>query len=256
MLPFASVEYTVIRRDRFFYPRLHHEDWTVYIVIRGSFRCTVCEKTEDIFPGDVFVIPPNEEFDREVTKSLLVHFIRFTLQEDTPLPFPLPVGKVRYADSARVESTVELLNRSPELPAEQQNLCVRHCIEDLFLQYEAEQRLPSKRPGAPEDETVRSVMEYLNEHFREPIRLTDVAARHHISPSGLIKKFRKTVGVPPQRYLMEQRIRQSKRLLTDTSLSVGEIAARTGFENVYYFSKTFKKETGKSPSEYRKNYLL
>lgn len=256
MLPITSVQYTVIRRDHFFYPRLHHEDWTVYIVIRGSFRCTVNGKTEHLFPGDVYVIPPNEEFDREVTKSLLVHFIRFTLNGNAPLPFPLPAGKLRYADPVRVESTVELLNRSPELPAEEQNLCVRHCLEDLFLQYETEGRLPSRRSGAPEDETVRDVTEYLNEHFREPIRLTDVAAKYHISPSGLIKKFRKAVGVPPQRYLMEQRIKQSKRLLTDTSLPVGEIAARTGFENVYYFSKTFKKETGKSPSEYRKSYLL
>ena len=51
-------------------------------------------------------------------------------------------------------------------------------------------------------------------------------------------------------YLAYIRVDQSKLLLRDTSLSVSEIAGKCGFENVYYFSRMFKKRQGVSPSEY------
>ncbi len=255
MLPIETVQYTVIHREQFYFPRLQHDDWTVYIVISGSFRCTFDGKTESISPGDVYIIPPKTEFDRKVTEKLLVHFIRFTLN-DTPLPFPIPTGKLQYKDPARTEKTVQMLKQTPKLPPEQQEIYLRHCLEDLLLQYHYEQHFLHLHPTPLKDETVRDVLEYLERHFREPIRLTDIAVRFNISPSGLIKKFRRSVGVLPQRYLIDLRIRQAKRYLVDTSMTVSEIAEKTGFENVYYFSKAFKKETGYTPSEYRNNYLI
>lgn len=255
MLPIATVQYTVIHREQFFFPRLQHEDWTVYIVISGSFRCTLEGKTETLSPGDVYVIPPNVEFDRSVTETLLVHFIRFTLNE-TPLSVPIPTGKLQYQNKNRAEQTVQMLKQTPKLPPEQKETYLRHCLSDLLLQYNYEQQTPSLQPTPPEDETVRDVLEYLNGHYREPIRLSEIASRFGISPSGLIKKFRKTVGILPQRYLIELRIKKAKQYLVDTSLTVSEISEKTGFETVYYFSKAFKKETGYSPSEYRNSYLI
>lgn len=58
----------------------------------------------------------------------------------------------------------------------------------------------------------------------------------------------------PKEYLTEYRIKQACRLLRETTLSVSAIAYSVGFENNLYFSKAFRKQKGKSPSEYRESH--
>ena len=246
-----TIQYTVIQRDDFFYPRFTHKDWTVYIPIRGSFRCTLNGKTETVSPGEVFVIPPETPFQRTVLQPLLVHFIRFTLSE----PAPLPWGTLTYKDPLRAEQTVTMLKNSPKIPEKHREALLRHCLSDLFVQYQYE-RDTAPQDGEPKDETVERILSYWKENYAAALPLSRLAERFGISPSGLIKKFQRTVGIPPSRYLTELRIKHAKRFLVDTSVTISEIADRTGFESVYYFSKVFKKETGVSPSEYRKNYLI
>lgn len=149
-----------------------------------------------------------------------------------------------------------MLREAAELPPTQQEAVVRHCLKDLLLQAGSVSEFPPKTEPQKRDETLGAATEYLKSNFSKKISLSDLAKTIGISPSGLIKKFRKQLGITPQRYLSELRLQRAKDLLTNTALSVSQISEETGFESVYYFSKFFKKETGDSPSEYRKKYLL
>lgn len=252
MILFHSFQYSVIRREQFFYPSYQHADWTVYVPIQGEFSCTVDGKTDLIAEGDFYVIPPHTPFDRWVTKPLTVHFFRFTLEQDPPVP--LPTGRFRLR-SERGEETLRLLTETLNSTEKGTEILQKHYLADLFLQYYAETVCSPKKEGTG-DETVQRVLEILRRSYADRCSLGEIAALVGISPSGLIKKFRKTVGVPPQRVLTELRIRRAKELLVDTPLPVGEIAERVGFENIYYFSKVFKKETTLSPLEYRKRQTI
>jgi two-component system response regulator YesN len=67
------------------------------------------------------------------------------------------------------------------------------------------------------------------------------------------KLFLKEVGTTPLQYLTEKRINHAKQLLEtryETSTTIKEIADKAGFNDQYYFSRAFKKVTGKSPSEW------
>lgn len=69
---------------------------------------------------------------------------------------------------------------------------------------------------------------------------------------GHIRRLFKTeFGVSPNEYLRSVRIRRAKSLLVNSDYSVSKIAELTGFNDLYYFSKTFKQITGDSPSSYR-----
>lgn len=95
---------------------------------------------------------------------------------------------------------------------------------------------------------------YLEGHFPEQISLTDMAAELHVSPFYLSHVFRQSVGLSFSEYLSKVRITEAKRLLTATSLPVGEIAVRVGYREPNYFGRVFKKATGMTPLAWRRTH--
>jgi AraC-like DNA-binding protein len=77
------------------------------------------------------------------------------------------------------------------------------------------------------------------------------AALAHLSESRFSHLFREVMGKSPLSYLSEARLRRAEELLSDTPLSVADVAEAVGIKNPYYFSRFFKKHTGLAPSDYR-----
>ena len=100
------------------------------------------------------------------------------------------------------------------------------------------------------------IIDYYQNNYSDPISLTTLANNIHASKQTLISKFRKELGITPNAFLIKVRLNQSKQLLTHSNMSVGEISSSCGFENMYYFSNTFKKHFGISPSNYRNKFVL
>jgi AraC-like DNA-binding protein len=84
------------------------------------------------------------------------------------------------------------------------------------------------------------------------MRLEDLAQQVHLSPAHLCRQFKARFGRSPIAYHQEQRMLAAQRLLTTTTLSCKEIATNLGFSDVYTFSKAFKRVTGTSPSQYKR----
>ena len=83
-----------------------------------------------------------------------------------------------------------------------------------------------------------------------------MAARAGLSDVTFLRRFYKSLGETPGRYVMRKRLEKAKRLLTQSSLKIHQIASVCGFESPYYFSNQFKKETGLTPSAYRQQGVL
>lgn len=99
---------------------------------------------------------------------------------------------------------------------------------------------------------VNRVIQYMLEHYRENIKVTDLASLVAINVDYLSTVFGKKTGLTPIAYLRNIRIEQSKRLLVHSKLSVEEIASQTGFADDAYFIKVFKRLVGQTPSSFRK----
>lgn len=251
-----TAQYSRIKRDQFKYLNKFHEDWTIYIVISGSFRCRINGKEDVMGKGDLYFIPPFVSFERSVIEPIYVHFIRFTVDEMVPLPFTMPTGKITLSDSARLQSTLQMLNDIAKNSCADHNDDLCHLVHDMLLQYHYERSYRLRAPDSVHDPMVIDILQYLQKNYSKKLNLKEIAADFGISPSGLILKFRKSTGMLPMRHLISIRIKNAKHLLVDTSLPLSEIAELTGFENGYYFSTAFKKEVGVSPSEYRKTYTI
>lgn len=95
------------------------------------------------------------------------------------------------------------------------------------------------------------IMKYINTYYNENISLKDIAEVVNMNPNYISQVFKKSTGTTFSRYLTDLRINQAKKLLETTNTSINDISQQTGFNDYFYFLKTFKKYTGKTPSEYR-----
>jgi two-component system response regulator YesN len=96
--------------------------------------------------------------------------------------------------------------------------------------------------------------QYIAEHYREQIKLEDVARQVHLNPVYFSTIFKKETGMNFSDYLINYRLDVAKDLLKTTGLSMAEIAGAVGYLDTKYFSKLFTKVVGIKPSEYRKLY--
>src|SRR6266571_6784216 len=104
-------------------------------------------------------------------------------------------------------------------------------------------------------ERIEGARAYLHEHAAEPITLATLSRVAALSPYYLVRVFKAQVGMPPHRYLTVLRVERARQLLEVSSLSVTQIAHRTGFGTVSHFSTVFRARVGVSPSQYRRRHL-
>ncbi|MDP4181082.1 MAG: AraC family transcriptional regulator, partial [Bacillota bacterium] len=98
---------------------------------------------------------------------------------------------------------------------------------------------------------VQKAVDYLNNHYNEQITLGRVAENIYVSSFYLSRMFKKELGKSFIDFLTEIRVEKSKELLKDGKYKTYEVAQLVGFSDSQYFSKTFKKITGMTPTEFR-----
>ena len=103
-----------------------------------------------------------------------------------------------------------------------------------------------------QSKSVLLAKQYINEHYAEPLTLDQIGQIVGLNPSYFSNIFRKENGCTFTEYLTEIRMKNARQLITDTDLEIIEIAEQTGFHDMKYFSRCFRKITGMTPSAYRK----
>jgi AraC-like DNA-binding protein len=98
-------------------------------------------------------------------------------------------------------------------------------------------------------DNIRAAIVYIRDHIRERITVDTLAAMSGMSKYHFIREFKRITRYTPVMYTNVMRIEMARRLIGSDNLSIGEISEKCGFENVSYFTKTFKKYTGTTPSE-------
>ncbi len=109
----------------------------------------------------------------------------------------------------------------------------------------------ARRPAARGPEKIESAVRYIQAHLTQPFTLEQVAAHCGMSLSWFKTCFQREVGTPPRDYINYCKVEQAQRLL-EQGKGVTETAFTLGFAASDYFSVIFKKYTGKTPTQYRK----
>lgn len=105
--------------------------------------------------------------------------------------------------------------------------------------------------GTSHSDTIRNALEYMEAHYYEKISLSDIASKAGMSEKYFCRIFKEQTGETFVGSLTSIRIRAAEKLLTQTNLKTYEIAQQAGFSDYHHFCKTFKRLTGKTPTQIR-----
>lgn len=96
------------------------------------------------------------------------------------------------------------------------------------------------------------VLDYIDEHIARNMTVEELAGIVYMHPNSFIRLFKQYAGMPPIQYITHKKIEKAKQSLALTALSVTEISEQLGFNDMFYFSKQFKKHAGVTPTDYRR----
>ncbi len=177
------------------------------------------------------------------------------------LPEAAPTLKIlslHTIDSAMIEHKLTLLK---ELLMKQDSNCWpcrsrSYLFEILFClaRQEEEEEMSELLHYDTYSRLAVDVIYYLQSSYNQKITVERLAEEFHTNRTSLLNDFKKYTGQSVNQYLIQLRLTMASTLLRDTELSVEEICERTGFSEISYFSKVFKKKLNHTPSEYRKLY--
>ncbi|GAA6617865.1 helix-turn-helix domain-containing protein [Scytonema sp. NUACC26] len=202
-----------------FFARWHADDSYLQIRIASSFIHKVATEAIDINAGGLELQSEFRTRDRQI-ESLGMMLLSELKQEN--------FGGKLYIDSLA-------------------NILAVH----LLRQYStAKSNLEIYKGGLPERQLLR-VVEYINEHLSQDIKLADLAQLLGISQFHFSHVFKQSVGIAPYQYLLQQRIERAKQLLKQTDRTIVDIALECGFSSHSHLSKQFRQLTGMTPRTYR-----
>jgi AraC-like DNA-binding protein len=196
----------------------------------------------------------DKEFLAGASGSLLdIKYI--TPVQDQPWLDAIPL----YQDDPQSSRILDQIRQGATLCLNKQQffeLRLRSLFSELWESiYELAMNHPdSSRPvsGSADDERIKQMMRYIQEHFKEKITVASIAACIPVSERECYRLFQSHIGITPTEYILSLRIQDAQLLLRNTSKSILEIAIETGFGTSSYFGKIFRQYHHLTPSQYRR----
>lgn len=157
-------------------------------------------------------------------------------------------------ESDRFETFVRLMVETKEMGLNGRLRRYAYMMSILSALIEDEGQDDRGNPSSQVISYVDYAKRFINNHYREKIRIQDLAQHIGISRSYLVKLMKRETGVSPQEYLIATRMKRASEFLISTSDSIRNVAEECGYDDALAFSKAFKAKYGMNPSDYRLRY--
>ena len=223
----------------------------VYYIHSGEGYLRQNEHLTILQPGYAYLIPSGCKFDYGCTKLTKLFFhITLTATEGLDLLSALPgIGQIPFSQQEWDE-----LMHCYHSDNYMDLLRVKMRLYQTILTC-AEQVSSLSLPIRKYSELVQRSMQYIRSNLSIRLNASAIAKALFVSDSRLRKAFRAETGIPLGKYIDELLFLQAKQLLTDRSLSIGQISQSLGFCDQFYFSRRFKEKYHQTPLEYRKETI-
>lgn len=204
------------------------------LLAKDEAACTVLlERFYNIYFENRYLLP-NQAKD--------VYYKLFMLINDTRRKLKLPL---MYENPIAEESIITYVENCFSYQELHQNLVNR--TADFF------QALGTY---VPEDSTIFLIKNYISKNYgKESLSIKEISDHVFLSASYVCTYFKSQTGQTLNQYITEYRMERAMSLLADERYQIADISAKVGYSNGNYFSKSFKKFTGLSPSKYREKAL-
>lgn len=112
--------------------------------------------------------------------------------------------------------------------------------------------IPTEKSFNKRVESIKTILTYIKDNYHDKIYISDLARQINLNEQYFCRLFKKAIGCSPIEYINEYRIKQAKRFLEKTDLSVTDICLECGYNNFGNFLREFRRHTGTTPLQYRK----
>lgn len=240
----------------------YHDHFELCYVAEGEGWFALNGFSYPVRQGDLFLTKPWEVHSgaAQGNAPYRLHYLGFELSQMSNLETAFYQFGIRRVWPDQQERIRGLLNEMfTEIQGQQvhalemiQSLLLRLLVSVLRSRGSDEREQAEKSPLL--SPIVREVLDMVHNFGHvQPLLTVDALARHvHLSRSHLVREFKRCLGVSPGEYLRTLRLEWSKHYLRETDLSISQIAACLHFSSIHPFSVFFKRHTGLSPQEYRR----
>lgn len=267
--PFST--YHIENRGQSFQIPVHWHDELEIIYVKSGFL-TVNISGENYIgkPGDAFVVPPgNLHFMGSQTGTVDYFTFLFPLKYiafrsddmlDDKLIEPLNSGHLMISPEIKdtVKEQCEQLARvyAAEIDKSESKITSQIRKKIILLQFIHE--LWKKGFIVENDTTGRNTVEkemvsYIQQNYTGKILLREFGEQFHLSEKYISRYFKEHFHITLSQYVTYLRLEHAKQMLQETDISVTEVAMQSGYQNISYFIRSFKKTYGVSPLKYRKS---
>ena len=236
----------------------HDSKFEIYYMVSGKCSYFIDDKSYDVLPGDVVLIPEGTihktDYGKEEHSRLLIECSSGFIPEEVRPKIAELSYVYRNPDVTRdifllLKKIGEEFSHPDELTENALTAYMRILFSTLVRSENSAERPDSK------NQMIEEVVSYLKENFSQEISLSAMAKLCFVSPEHLSRTFKKETGFGFSEYLTLLRLRQAEYMLKEgDEYSISEIAYRCGFNDSNYFSDKFKKTYGTSPLKYSKDY--
>jgi AraC-like DNA-binding protein len=162
-----------------------------------------------------------------------------------------PIDPQPFAGGLNYPDRFDALLAGAARPGKLANLRAIHLLEGLLIDL-AEQRAQAQ-PSPPA--WLRKTLDRLDAAVRagEACDYADLAAELGMAETTFRRRFRQATGHPPHEYVLQRRVAEARRLLAQTSEPIKSIARQLGYQDVYFFSRQFRRFAGVSPGMFRRS---
>lgn len=232
---------------------LHNQAELVYVE-SGCMELTIDQETRELHQGEAAICFPNCAHGyRNVGSSrilILIFDVNLTGEFTTAFKQKRPANPFFTAD--QVHPDFKFIYPSLFKPME--NSLLKGYLLVIFSHFFGEMHLVSEA-YSPSSDLIHSALQYVIQHFLEPLSLERVAKELGVSKYHLSRIFSKRIGTSFNEYINILRADHARMLLTDTDKSITQVGFDSGFESSSSFYRIFKAQCGVTPSQYRRKQI-
>ena len=225
------------------YPEHKDKHWELVLYTHGQGKTRIGKEWIAFQPGTIICMPPHipqEEVSEEGYRNIHMGTDEF--------PFSKTGGVMVYQDTPQQEflSLSTMILKEMRFGQKNSYYISQHLFDAIILLFD---RWSTSQDIHPSVEKLRHLL--FDNIGNSGFQLSPAIEKLGVSPDHLRKLFMKTIGKTPLNFLTDLRIKEACQLMQVRGLKIKEVAARVGFEDPYYFSRQFKKVTGRSPQTYQ-----
>ena len=233
-----------------------HNHTELFYIVGGTGQFLIEDQAFPVGANNLVIINPNILHTEDSLNAQPLEYIVLGIEGIELATTAISNGRfciLDHFESAEVSGCLRnILRETEQKNTGYEDVCQAYMeILIIRLMRSTSLSVPAEPQSVTTNRQCAAVRRYIDLHFKEALTLEQLADEGHMNKYYLSHAFKREYGISPINYMIAKRIEESMYLLTETDLSMSQIAQLLGFSSLSYFSQVFRRTKGISPKEYR-----